>query len=66
MFAEVAVAIISLIFLYWTRIKKIVTAEVGITNQDLLSIVENEKLGKYNILINKLGLIYRSRTRIIP
>ncbi|EQB61211.1 hypothetical protein NAPIS_ORF01192 [Vairimorpha apis BRL 01] len=32
----------------------------------LLTIVENEKLRKYDILANELGLIYKSKTKIIP
>lgn len=46
--------------------KEILIVEVGITNQDILTIVENEKLRKYDLLANELGLIYKSTTRIVP
>ena len=46
--------------------KEITIIEVGITNQDLLNIVENEKLRKYDLLANELGLINKCKTRIIP
>ncbi|KAF9761019.1 hypothetical protein NGRA_2897 [Nosema granulosis] len=46
--------------------KKIIIIEVGITNLDLLSVVENEKLRKYDFLANELGLIHKCRTKIIP
>ncbi|TBU10594.1 hypothetical protein CWI38_1659p0010, partial [Hamiltosporidium tvaerminnensis] len=43
-----------------TRIKTDITLiEVGITSQDSLQIVETEKLRKYDLLANELGLIYR-------
>ncbi|TBT96840.1 hypothetical protein CWI37_2700p0010, partial [Hamiltosporidium tvaerminnensis] len=40
--------------------------EVGITSQDSLQIVETEKLRKYDLLANELGLIYRCSVEIIP
>ncbi|KAM0687985.1 hypothetical protein COBT_000765 [Conglomerata obtusa] len=40
--------------------------EVGVTSGDNLTIVENEKLRKYDILANELGMIYKCKTRIIP
>ena len=40
--------------------------EIVITNQDLLNNVENEKMRKYDLLANKLGLIYKCKTKIIP
>ncbi|KAF9761033.1 hypothetical protein NGRA_2891 [Nosema granulosis] len=46
--------------------KEIIIIEVGITNLDLLSVVENEKLSKYDLLANELGLIHKCRTKIIP
>ncbi|EQB61573.1 hypothetical protein NAPIS_ORF00851 [Vairimorpha apis BRL 01] len=54
------------IFVLDKKNKEILIVEVGITNQDLLTIVENEKLRKYDILANELGLIYKSKTKIIP
>ncbi|EQB60931.1 reverse transcriptase [Vairimorpha apis BRL 01] len=46
--------------------KEILNVEIGITNQDLLTIFENEILRKYDLLANELGQIYKSRTKIIP
>ncbi|TBU12448.1 hypothetical protein CWI38_0753p0030, partial [Hamiltosporidium tvaerminnensis] len=40
--------------------------EVGITSQDSLQIVETEKLSKYDLLANELGLIYKCSVEIIP
>ncbi|KAF7684706.1 hypothetical protein TCON_0091 [Astathelohania contejeani] len=40
--------------------------EVGITTQDNLQTVETEKKRKYDILANELGLLYKSKTKIIP
>jgi hypothetical protein len=40
--------------------------EVGITNQDLLNVVENEKLRKYDLLANELGMVHKCKTKIIP
>ncbi|TBU13241.1 reverse transcriptase [Hamiltosporidium tvaerminnensis] len=49
-----------------TRIKTDITLiEVGITSQDSLQIVETEKLRKYNLLANELGLIYKCNVEII-
>ncbi|TBT97701.1 hypothetical protein CWI37_2123p0010, partial [Hamiltosporidium tvaerminnensis] len=45
---------------------KITLIEVGITSQDSLQIVETEKLRKYDLLANELGLIYRCGVEIIP
>ncbi|EQB62183.1 adenylate kinase [Vairimorpha apis BRL 01] len=38
---------------------------VGITNQDRLSLVENEKLRKCDLLANELGIIHKCKTRIV-
>ncbi|KAF9761292.1 hypothetical protein NGRA_2746 [Nosema granulosis] len=46
--------------------KEIIIIEVEITNLDLLSVVENEKLRKYDLLANELGLIHKCRTKVIP
>ncbi|KAF9761960.1 hypothetical protein NGRA_2304 [Nosema granulosis] len=46
--------------------KEIIIIEVGMTNLDLLSVVENEKLRKYDLLANELGLIHKYRTKITP
>ncbi|MGL5717959.1 MAG: hypothetical protein ACRCX2_33460, partial [Paraclostridium sp.] len=47
--------------------KNIITLiEVGITNPDLVSQVENEKKRKYDILANELSLLYKCEVVIIP
>ncbi|TBU13251.1 hypothetical protein CWI38_0488p0010, partial [Hamiltosporidium tvaerminnensis] len=45
---------------------RITLIEVGITSQDSLQIVETEKLRKYDLLANELGLIYKCSVEIIP
>ncbi|KAL4709765.1 hypothetical protein ACJJTC_004601 [Scirpophaga incertulas] len=40
--------------------------EVGITSQDQLTIVENEKKRKYDVLANEMGSMHKCKTRIIP
>ncbi|WUR05046.1 reverse transcriptase [Vairimorpha necatrix] len=54
------------ILVFGKKKKEILIVEVGITNQDRLTIVENEKLRKYDLLANELGLIHKSQTRIVP
>jgi hypothetical protein len=54
------------IFIYDKKRKEILLIEVGITNQDLLNVVENEKMRKYDLLANELGLLYKCNTKIIP
>ena len=54
------------IFIHDKKRKEIILIEIGITNQDLLQVVENEKKRKYDLLANELGLIYKCRTKIIP
>ncbi|KAF9764103.1 hypothetical protein NGRA_0832 [Nosema granulosis] len=54
------------IFVLDKKRKEILLVEVGITNQDLLTVVENEKLRKYDLLANELGLMYKSKTKIVP
>ena len=44
---------------------EIIIIEVGITNQDLLQTVEVEKKRKYDLLANKLSLLYKCKSRII-
>ena len=46
--------------------KEIIFIEVGITSQDQLTIVENEKRRKYDVLANEMGAMHNCRTRIIP
>ncbi len=45
--------------------KEITLIEVGITSQDNLQTVESDKLWKYDLLANELGLMYKCRTRMI-
>ncbi|TBU11988.1 hypothetical protein CWI38_0947p0010 [Hamiltosporidium tvaerminnensis] len=54
------------IFILDKRKNKITLIEVGITSQDSLQIVETEKLRKYDLLANDLGLIYKCSVEIIP
>ncbi|TBU10851.1 reverse transcriptase [Hamiltosporidium tvaerminnensis] len=54
------------IFVLDKRRNKITLIEVGITSQDSLQIVETEKLRKYDLLANELGLIYKCSVEIIP
>ena len=49
------------------KVKKTITLiEVGITSQENLQKVETEKLRKYDLLANELGLMYKCKTVIIP
>ncbi|TBU10684.1 hypothetical protein CWI38_1610p0010, partial [Hamiltosporidium tvaerminnensis] len=52
--------------MFVAALKKITLIEVGITSQDSLQIVETEKLRKYDLLANELGLIYKCSVEIIP
>ncbi|TBU11133.1 hypothetical protein CWI38_1365p0020, partial [Hamiltosporidium tvaerminnensis] len=54
------------IFILDKKKNKITLIEVGITSQDSLQIVETEKLRKYDLLANELGLIYKCSVEIIP
>ncbi|TBT98949.1 hypothetical protein CWI39_2203p0010, partial [Hamiltosporidium magnivora] len=54
------------IFILDKRQNRITLIEVGITSQDSLQIVETEKLRKYDLLANELGLIYLCSVEIIP
>lgn len=46
--------------------KKIILIEVGVTSINNFYTVKNEKKRKYELLANKLGLIYKCRTKMIP
>ena len=46
--------------------REIILIEVGITSQDQLTIVENEKKRKYDVLANEMGAMHNCKTRIIP
>ncbi|TBU11464.1 reverse transcriptase [Hamiltosporidium tvaerminnensis] len=54
------------IFILDKKKNNITLIEVGITSQDSLKIVETEKLRKYDLLANELGLIYKCSVEIIP
>jgi len=54
------------IFIHDKKRKEIILIEIGITNQDLLQTVENEKMRKYDLLANELGMLYKCKTKIIP
>ncbi|KAF7684396.1 hypothetical protein TCON_0417 [Astathelohania contejeani] len=54
------------IFIYDKKENEIILVEVSITSQDNLQIVETEKKRKYDLLANKLGLLYKAKTKIIP
>ena len=45
---------------------EVIFIEVGITNQDLLTVVENEKLRKYDLLANEVAMIKKCKVKIIP
>ena len=46
--------------------KEITLIEVGITNLDLLTQVENEKSRKYDLIANEVALTYKCKVKIIP
>jgi hypothetical protein len=51
----------------YDKMQRLITiVEVGITSQDRLKSTEVEKLRKYDLLANELGLIHKCKTRIIP
>ena len=47
-------------------LNEITIVEVGITSQDRLQTVEIEKLRKYDLLANELGLIHKCTVKVIP
>ena len=54
------------LFIHDKKTKEITLIEVGITNLDLLSQVENEKTRKYYLIANELALSYKCKVKIIP
>ena len=54
------------LFVYGKKKKEITLIEVGITNLDLLTQVENEKTRKYDLVANELSLMYKCKVSIIP
>ncbi|KAL4704605.1 hypothetical protein ACJJTC_002039 [Scirpophaga incertulas] len=54
------------ILIYDKKRRLITIIEVGITSQDQLTIVENEKKRKYDVLANEMGSVHKCKTRIIP
>ncbi|EQB60027.1 hypothetical protein NAPIS_ORF02408 [Vairimorpha apis BRL 01] len=47
-------------------LQQLETIEIGVTSIDNLQRIETEKLRKYDLLANELGLIHECKTRIIP
>ena len=45
---------------------EITLIEIGITNLDILTQVENEKTKKYDLIANELALSYKCKVKIIP
>ena len=54
------------LFVYDKKRKEITLIEVGITNLDLLTQVENEKTRKYDLIANEISLSYKCKVKIIP
>ena len=54
------------IFILDKKKAEILLVGVEITNYDILTIVENKKLIKYDLLANEVDLIYKAKTKIIP
>ena len=54
------------IFVWDKKRKEIILIEIGITSQSSLTNVESEKMRKYDLLANELGMMYKCKTRIIP
>ena len=54
------------IFVYDKKRKEIALIEVGITNLDILTQVENEKTRKYDLIANEIALTYKCKVKIIP
>ena len=54
------------LFVYDKKRKGITLIEVGITNLDLLTQVENEKTRKYGLIANEIALMYKRKVKIIP
>ncbi|MGL5716602.1 MAG: RNA-directed DNA polymerase [Paraclostridium sp.] len=54
------------LFIWDKKKNEITLIEVGITNQDSLNQVENEKKRKYDLLAGELSLIHKCRVNIIP
>ncbi|KAL4713384.1 hypothetical protein ACJJTC_016852 [Scirpophaga incertulas] len=53
------------LFVYDKKRKQITLIEVGITNLDLLTQIENGKSRKYDLIANELSLIYKCKVKII-
>ena len=45
---------------------EITLIEIGITNLDILTQVENEKTKKYDLIKNELALSYKYKVKIVP
>ena len=58
---------IDLIYLCMIKRKReIILIEIGITDLDLLTQVENDKIIKYDLVANVLSLMYKCKVNIIP
>ena len=53
------------IFVMDKKKNEITLIEIGITNLDILTQVENEKTKKYNLITNELALSYKCKVKII-
>jgi hypothetical protein len=47
-------------------IRRVIKIDVGITNLDILSQVEDEKTRKYDLIANEIALTYKCKVKIIP
>jgi len=54
------------LFVHDKKRREITLIEVGITNLDLLTQVENEKTRKYDLIANELSLFYRCKVKLYP
>ena len=57
---------LGLLVVYDKKRKEITLIEIGITNLDLLTQVENEKSRKYDLIANELALTYKCKVKIVP
>ena len=54
------------IFVMDKKKNEITLIEIGITNLDILTQVENEKTKKYDLIKNELALSYKYKVKIVP
>lgn len=53
-------------FFVYKKKREIILIEIRIACQDRLQTLETEKMMKYDISTNELGLIYKCNVKIIP